>query len=303
MSNPITPPCPAPLPVRPSDAHKGSFGRVLLIGGSRGMAGSISLSALAALRTGSGLVSAAVPESILPTVAGFHPGVMTIPLAEAPSTGTFASTAKLPELSPYDAIGVGPGMQTGTGSIGVIKTILSQHQIPRVIDADGLNVIAEQKLLPMKVQEVPDRQLQPTLVLTPHPGELARLTDVPANDRAAQIDAAQKLSTQYGLTVVVKGGPTVVVTPRESDRYTNSTGNPGMATAGSGDVLTGIIASLLGQGMPTESAAKLGVYLHGLAGDFAARKHGQASMICTDLLDSLSESLRATESASNPQIP
>lgn len=302
MSEQTVPPCPASLPQRRSDAHKGSCGRVLLIGGSRGMAGSISLSAVAALRSGSGLVSAAVPDAILETVAGFHPGVMTIPLADNQTTGTFAATAQLPDLSAYDAIGIGPGMQTGTGSVKLITAILSQTQLPRVIDADGLNVIAAQNLLAADPQDATVDQ-QRTLILTPHPGELARLTGIPATDRAAQIDAAQRLATQHGLTVVVKGGPTVIVTPQQAGRSTNPTGNPGMATAGSGDVLTGVITSLLGQGMPTEAAAKLGVYLHGLAGDFAARKHGQASMICTDLLDSLSQSIQASESATSSPSP
>lgn len=287
----MTPPTPPiEIPTRASQAHKGDFGKVLLVGGSRGMAGSISLSSIAALKSGSGLVSTAIPDTCLETVAGFHPGVMTIPMADD-GRGQFSLDAILPATDRFDAIGCGPGMRTGPGSIRIVESILCQHRVPRVLDADAINVLSDQSML--QSPALPRDQTR--LVLTPHPGELARLVDVPAHDRDGQINAAKALSTKFGMTIVVKGGPTVVVgcspkrAPGDPDiaEYTNSTGNPGMATAGSGDVLTGVIASLLGQGFSSWDAARLGVYLHGLAGDDAARSTGQVGMTCLDILNSL----------------
>ncbi len=250
------------------------------------MAGSIALSSIAALKTGSGLVSTAIPDRCLETVAGFHPGIMTIPLPDT-DDGQFASFAELPSVHPWDAIGCGPGMRTGPGSQRIVEALLQQHDCFRVMDADAINLVSEHQLL--------DRPALPRdqskLVLTPHPGELARLTGVSAGDRPGQIAAAKALAEKHGLTIVVKGGPTVVV-GREADNHdvvehVNNSGNPGMATAGSGDVLTGIITSLLGQGLAPWDAARLGVFIHGLAGDAAATKHSQPGMTCAELLQAL----------------
>lgn len=272
------------FPSSPPDAHKGHFGRVLLIGGSRGMAGSIALSAIAALRTGSGLVSAAVPDRCLETVAGFHPGVMTVPLSDT-SDGQFAiqsGTQVFNYLKRSNAIGIGPGMATGPGSIALVARVLADKSTPRVFDADAINVIAMQRLLNQEQRVGP-------AVLTPHPGELARLTGVSPSDRGAQIEAAKQLSRHHGMVIVVKGGPSVVVAPGVSkpDCWTNDTGNPAMATAGSGDVLTGMITSLLGQGLEPWDAARLGVWLHGRAGDLAAATHGRAGTTCWEILQAI----------------
>ncbi|QEF96726.1 ATP-dependent (S)-NAD(P)H-hydrate dehydratase [Stieleria maiorica] len=279
---------PLPFPTRASDAHKGDFGSVLLIGGSRGMAGSIALSSMAALKTGSGLVSAAVPDRCLETVASFHPGIMTLPLPDT-DDGQFASSATLPSTQSLNAVGCGPGMRTGAGSLRIVEALLQQNDCMRLMDADAINLLSEHQLL--------DRPALPrdqsTLVLTPHPGELARLTGVSAGDRPGQIAAAKTLVEKHGLTIVVKGGPTVVVglesaaDNRNVIEHVNNSGNPGMATAGSGDVLTGIITSLLGQGLSPWDAARLGVFVHGLAGDAAAAKHSQPGMTCAELLQSL----------------
>jgi ADP-dependent NAD(P)H-hydrate dehydratase len=270
------------IPPRHSMAHKGDFGRVLLIGGSRGMAGSIALSGIAALRTGSGLVSVAVPDRCLETVASFHPALMTIGLSDD-GHGRFAISAAADLasiLGSADALAVGPGMTRCVGSLAIVQRIVETFSVPRVFDADALNLMAEHQLLASI-----DQPRLSNVVLTPHPGELQRLTGVSPQDRDAQIDAAADLSKRTGAVVVVKGGPTVVV--RGDERWVNDTGNPGMATAGSGDVLTGMIASLMGQGLTSWDAARLGVHQHGAAGDRAASRIGRAALTALDIADDI----------------
>jgi len=273
---------PRMIPRRAVDGHKGTYGRVLLIGGSRGMAGSIAMSAIAALRTGSGLVSAAVPDRCLETVASFHPGLMTIPIAGDPA-GRFATDA-VGQLAVLAAgretvIGVGPGMTTSDGARAIVADLVASA-VPRVFDADAINCLAIDGL----VDDLRSTESHPA-VLTPHPGELARLVDVPSTNRDGQIVAARELSGRCGAVIVVKGGPSVVICGDQI--WTNATGNPGMGTAGSGDVLTGVIASLLGQGLSGWDAARLGVWVHGAAGDLAAQRYGQAGMTAVELLGQL----------------
>lgn len=280
---------PLPWPDRQPDAHKGNFGRVMLVGGSRGMAGSISLSAIAALHTGSGLVTAAVPDRCLETVAGYHPSIMTLPLADT-AEGHFAVGCRLPDPTSFDCIGCGPGMRTRDGSIELVECLLHRSSLMRVFDADALNILAQQDLL----QSPALPRDQSRLVLTPHPGELARLTGVSPRQRESQIDAAEALANEFGVTIVVKGGPTVVVGKSHDGspaRYTNATGNPGMASAGTGDVLAGIITSLAGQGLDGWDAARLGVFIHGLAGDIAAERFSQPAMTSFELLQCLPDAI------------
>ncbi len=278
---------PLRLPRRASDAHKGDFGRVALVGGSRGMTGAISLSSVAALCTGSGLVTAIVPDRCLESVAGFHPCLMTMPLTDddAGYFGIDAAKQLTPTIAKCDAIGCGPGMTTHLGSQRIVERLV-QHCQRRgepgasvVLDADAINALAQ-----LNWASRPER-VQSTLVLTPHPGELQRLSGASANDRPAQIEAAQRMAIACGVIVVVKGGPTIVVD--EQRTWANSTGNPGMATAGCGDVLTGVITSLLGQGLSGWDAARLGVWIHGLAGDRAADRLGMHGMTALDLLDEI----------------
>ena len=290
------------MPSRSTDAHKGDVGRVAFIGGSRGMAGSISLSALAALRTGSGLVTAIVPDRCLETVAAFHPCLMTLPLADD-TDGRFSEDAilELPnQLTKCDAIGCGPGMTTSIGAQRIVERLLHRCQTSRetkprelkprvpklgvVLDADAINILA------MLDWAKHAERVSTPLVLTPHPGELQRLSGVNASDRPAQIDAAQRLAESSSAVIVVKGGPTVVVD--ESRRWVNNTGNPGMATAGAGDVLTGVITSLLGQGLEAWDAACLGVWIHGRSGDRASQRLGMHGMTAADLLDDLPHAVR-----------
>ena len=271
---------PLVLSSRQTDAHKGDFGRVILVGGSRGMSGSVAMSSIAALNCGAGLVTAAVPDRCLETVAGFHPAVMTIPLADK-GTGRFsvdAASELATRIGDASAIGCGPGMTTDPGSVRIVERLIARTELPRVFDADAINIMAMHDLLG-SIKDVGP------MVLTPHPGELQRLTKVSASDRSAQISAAQQMASDHGLVVVVKGGPTAIVSAAEV--WTNTTGNPGMATAGSGDVLTGVIAALLAQGLPTFDAARLGVWIHGWAGDVAAQQYGQAGMTAVEILAGL----------------
>ncbi len=187
-------------------------------------------------------------------------------------------------LAGVSAIGCGPGMTTERGSIRIVERLLEEDSIPRVLDADALNVLSMLGGIKSSDEVGP-------LVLTPHPGELQRLTGASSRDREAQVDAAEKLAERTGVVVVVKGGPTVVVGPDQV--WTNTTGNPGMATAGAGDVLTGIITALLGQQLSTWDAARLGVWIHGFAGDLAADRHGQTGMTAWEILGVLPEAIQA----------
>ncbi|WP_404310415.1 NAD(P)H-hydrate dehydratase [Neorhodopirellula lusitana] len=290
---------PTALPSRSSDSHKGTFGRVMLVGGSRGMAGSIALSSIAALHSGSGLASAVIPDCILDTVACFHPAIMTIPMADC--RGGFSPDAwpqLRKQLAKQDAVGVGPGMSTGNGSIAIVEGLLGEKSKPLVIDADALNVISQQHWLDGSL--LVRHQEDAGIVLTPHRGELARLTGVPAGEPEKQDVAAIEIAGRFGITIVIKGGPTRVVSGcgfggrgtamhggNKVQDYINTTGNPGMATGGSGDVLTGIITSLLGQGLSGWNAARLGVWVHGLAGDEAARRTSEVGMTALHLVETL----------------
>lgn len=287
---------PEKLPRRDANAHKGTFGRVLLIGGSRGMAGSIALSSIAALHTGSGLVAAAVPDCILETVASFHPAIMTLPWSD--DGFGFATEAAVMMSQPVRsqaAIGCGPGMTTGAGSVAIVDNLLTRRPCPIVMDADAINVIAREGWL--RSNELFSKRDLPSLVLTPHAGELARLVDVPPDRPDEQLAAALRLADSFDVTIVVKGGPTRVVgrdgVTGETTVWTNNTGNPGMATAGCGDVLTGVITSLLGQGLDGMRAAKIGVWIHGHAGDRAAAATSRAGMTAVHLLDQLPAAMTA----------
>lgn len=274
----------APLPERKPDAHKGDAGRVVVIGGSCGevmMVGAPAMTASAAFRTGSGLVQLFVPEALRAPVAVLSPcaTIRTLP------AGSEALLAAIDEFR-ADAVAVGPGLGRSIEP-PVLVDLLKSHSGAMVIDADGLNLLAETD--PFDIP-VPGR-----IVLTPHLGELNRLLEARkmgrkvTRDSASRRDAACALVEAYGCTVVFKGRRTVVT---NGDRlYVNETGNVGLATAGTGDVLTGILASLMGEAMPAFEASILGVYLHGLAGDFAAEELGQRSLTAMDVIDYLPEAL------------
>lgn len=269
------------LKPREVDGHKGDYGKVCIIAGSIGMSGAAALAGRAALRAGAGLVRVATPKSVLPIVAAIEPSFTTIALPED-SNGRISAKAIniiLEAISENDAMAFGPGIGTSGALRSILETLLEQESLKLVIDADGLNNLAGIKDWPAR--------LKAKLILTPHPGEFKRLwsnllrEELPA-DRQQQ---ALQLSQRTNTIVVLKGAGTVVTDGEKV--YINKTGNPGMATAGSGDVLTGIITALLGQGLSDFDAAVLGVYIHGLAGDIAAEKLGQISLIATDIAQAL----------------
>ena len=277
------------LPPRAPDSHKGNFGRVLIVAGSRGMSGAACLAGVAALRGGAGLVRVAVPESVWPVVAGYEPCYLTWPLP-AEHDGRLAAAA-LPELlelaKANDVLAIGPGLGQSPAISQIITTLLTSIQKPTIVDADAINALAGHA----EHLQALGRQA----IITPHPGEFARLLGTDSRSvQARRTELAVEFSQHHRAVTVLKGHQTVVT---DGDSvYVNRTGNPGMATGGSGDVLTGLLAGLLGQGMPPFEAAALAVYVHGLAGDLAARDLGHTALIASDLLKYLSAALRTVES-------
>jgi len=269
------------LKPRAIDAHKGDFGKVLIIAGSMGMSGAAALAGRAALRAGAGLVRVATAKNALPIVASIEPSYTTIPLPED-NSGKISSKAIgtiLDAIADNDAVAFGPGVGVTAGLQSIVQTLLEQEHLRLVIDGDGLNNLSKLKNWPSK--------LKAEVVLTPHPGEMKRLwsglfrEELPS-ERQQQ---ATQLAKHTGTIVVLKGAGTVVTDGQKV--YVNKTGNPGMATAGSGDVLTGAITALIGQGLCNFDAAVLGVYIHGLAGDIAAERIGQVSLMATDIAQAL----------------
>jgi NAD(P)H-hydrate epimerase len=281
------------LPPRDPDSHKGHFGFDLIVGGSRGMTGAVVMAGMAALRGGAGLVRLAVPEVCLDVVAAFEPSYMTVPLP-GDADGRIAAEAwgKIVESCEWaDVVALGPGLGRSEGLDELVGRLYREVPKPMVVDADGLNALSTQ----------PDvlGDHAASRILTPHPGEFARLTGEkvsPNSAREEQEDAAVELAARANVIVVLKGHRTLVTDG--SHRYQNTTGNPGMATGGSGDVLTGLVTALCGQGLSPYDAARLGVYLHGLAGDFAASEHGEVSMIASDLVDFLPDAFEEYEAGS-----
>ncbi len=267
------------LASRAAESHKGDFGRALLVGGSRGMAGAVALAGLATLRGGAGLVKLAVPRGIQETVASFEPSYMTVALAED-AAGRIAvqSTESLePLLQEATAVTLGPGLGRSGDLTQLVAELYQNIGRPLVLDADALNALAEQRdVLPSPGGP---------RIFTPHVGEFVRLVgdestkETPAD---ASHQAAIKLARTCGIVLVLKGHRTLVTDGEKA--YLGATGNPGMATGGSGDVLTGVITALLCQGLPPLHAARLGVHVHGTAGDMAVAELGQVSMIASDLV-------------------
>lgn len=289
-----------PLPPRAPDTHKGQTGKVAIIAGSAGMSGAAVLCGLGALRGGAGLVRVYCPESIQPIVAASEPCFMTVPL---PVTKDGTVRLRCPkqargEIDWADVVAVGPGL--GAVESGKFWLWLDYRwHGPGVIDADALNAIAQ---LPAVRKRWEERAGVPTII-TPHPGEMARLRksiDLPElseTDDETRLRIAHEYAALTGVTVVLKGHRTVVCTPDEA--YINTTGNAGMATGGMGDVLTGLIAALLGQGMPAFDAARLGVYVHGLAADRCLTKIAPVGYLARDVADAIPAALVA---ASQPRI-
>ncbi len=272
------------LPSRSPDGHKGDYGRVLVIAGSRGMSGAAVLCGSAALRGGAGLIRIAVPRDILPIVASGNPCYMTAPLPQD-DDGRFCHAAMVDMrrlADENDVIALGPGLGRSTDLDQLVADLLREIQKPMVVDADALNALS-QNVVALKNHAGP-------VVITPHPGEFARLLGTTiAAVQCDRRDSAARFATENRVVVVLKGRGTILTDGRQM--YENTTGNPAMATGGTGDVLTGLIAALVGQGLAPFAAAQLGVYAHGLAGDLARDQLG-ISLIASDLLDYLPPALR-----------
>jgi ADP-dependent NAD(P)H-hydrate dehydratase len=271
-------------PVRPVDAHKGTAGLVLVVAGSRGMAGAAALVGNAALRAGAGLVRIATADAALDTVAALAPCCTTAPL---PDDGAClraeAAETVLALAEGQDAVALGPGLGRTPAIRSVVRAVLERLEIPIVLDADGLNAIADD------AGKVVARARN-GLILTPHPGEAARLLGTSVADIQADREAAAERLAELASVAVLKGAGTVVCDGRRL--YVNETGNPGMATAGAGDVLAGMMAAFLAAGMPMFEAAVLAVWAHGRAGDLAAERFGTLGMTALDLLGCVPEALR-----------
>jgi NAD(P)H-hydrate epimerase len=278
------------LPGRPSTAHKYSVGKVFILAGSRGFTGAAYLCATAALKAGTGAVILGTPDSVYPILGRRLTETIVTPL---PSTaeGSVAQAAMktiMEKLKWADVAVIGPGLSTNAETQDLLLSLLREHEGKLVIDADALRAIARIGLRNLK-------RLKASFVLTPHSGELSRLIDIPAKEiEVNRVAVARNAGAAGKATIVLKGGPTAVGVG-DGSVFLNSTGNPGMATVGSGDVLAGIIASLWAQGMEQQSAAYSGVYLHGLAGDLARDAYGERSVVAQDLIDKLPAALRSVE--------
>ena len=277
-------------PLRPRGAHKGTAGHLLVIAGAFGKKGAAMMTSLAALRCGAGLVTAALPKSIDLATAGLME-MMTLPLPET-SEGTLSLAAEkmlLQALQGKDAVALGPGLSQNEETQRLIRTLIAEVSLPMVIDADGLNALAGD-LSALKKRKGP-------VILTPHPGEMGRLTGKRADlIQRERFTLAADFAERWGAIVVLKGAHTIVATPDRNIRV-NHTGNPGMATAGTGDALTGMIAAWLAQGIDPVDAATWGVALHGHAGDLAAAVRGEISLITSDLIEKIPEAIQTFRSA------
>jgi NAD(P)H-hydrate epimerase len=269
--------------VRPRDSNKGMYGHVLVVGGAFGKSGAPGMAGVGAYRSGAGLVTVAVPKSALSSVAMIRPELMTEPLGETESGRVrFADSDRVLELlKKMTVLAIGPGLGTEDETVRFVKRIYAEADVPAVVDADALNALAGS--LP---------RTDKTRVLTPHPGEMGRLIGKPAKDvQADRLGTAQQLANQSGATIVLKGDRTIIAFP-DGEAWVNPTGSPAMATGGTGDVLTGMIAGLLGQHPKDWKRAVIAaVWLHGRCGELAGQHWGEQATLATDLLDFLPKAM------------
>jgi NAD(P)H-hydrate epimerase len=273
---------------RQPDAHKGDFGHLMVVAGSLGKAGAAVMTARGALRTGAGLVSVAAPNSLVPIIQQQVFEAMCIPSAESidGTIGIGAEDELLKAAAAMSACAIGPGLSTHYETVQTVRNIVQRLTIPVVIDADGLNALVN-ALDVLKKAKAP-------VIMTPHPGEMGRLLGISSGDvQKDRIGIAGDFAKKHKVTLVLKGADTVIAAP-DGRVFINSRGNPGMATGGTGDVLTGMIGSLLAQGYIATQAACLGVYLHGLAGDLAAKEKGEMGMIAGDLIEKIPDAIQET---------
>jgi ADP-dependent NAD(P)H-hydrate dehydratase / NAD(P)H-hydrate epimerase len=277
---------------RPADGNKGLYGHVLVVGGSLGKAGAAAMAGMAALRVGAGLSTVATARSALGTVAGFHPELMTeaLPETESGCISSRAQTTVSALVGGKTVLAIGPGISRHPESAELVRELVRNCSLPIILDADGLNAFEG------RAAELPGQGR--TLVLTPHPGEMARLVgSTVAEVQKDRLGVARKFAREHNVLLVLKGHRTLVAHP-DGEVWVNPTGNPGMATGGTGDVLTGMLAGLLAQNQPRVlSSIFAAVYLHGLAGDIACESTGEHSLVATDLIRALPEAFRRLREA------
>jgi len=276
------------FPPRKAASHKGDFGKIFILAGSRDFPGAPYLASMAALRAGAGLITLGVPEQLYPIMAYKLAEVMVrqFPGVNNGALGHQSETGILSFLKTQNVLAIGPGLGTHSETQRLIRRVVLAWPGAKVIDADGLNALKGNASILKK--------LGTSTIITPHPGEAGRLFNetVPADDAGRKKFATEK-AAKYGVVVVLKGHHTVVAA-RGRDVYVNKTGNPGLATGGSGDVLTGIVAAFLGRGLEPFRAAQCAVFIHGLAADLAVKKFGEESLAPTDVLDFLPEAFKKT---------
>ncbi len=273
------------FPKRPPQAHKGRYGHLLVLAGSPGKLGAGIMASLAALRTGAGLVTAGVPAGLNLAFEAAVMEAMSAPLPEAPNGGLGADALEevLKLTEGKSAVAMGPGMGTDPSTKSLMLSLVERLEVPMVIDADGINLVAEEP-------EVLKRAKAP-VILTPHPGEMARFCSISAKEiQECRLEMAREFAQRFGVIMVLKGAGTITALPN-GVCYINPTGTPGMASGGSGDVLTGIISGLVCQGIAPEEAAWAGVYLHGRAGELATEMSGEYGMIAGDMLGALPDAI------------
>ncbi|MGB8988652.1 MAG: NAD(P)H-hydrate dehydratase [Candidatus Sulfotelmatobacter sp.] len=282
---------------RPAESNKGNYGHVLVVGGSLGKSGAAAMAGMAVLRAGAGLSTVATAKSALGNVAGFHPELMTEPLPET-DAGTISKSAleEIYELAKAkNVVAIGPGISRNPQTAEMVRALVANLQVSMVVDADGLNAFDG------RTSELNGKGR--TLVITPHPGEMARLAGMSIPDvQKDRLGVARKFAREHELIVVLKGHRTVVVRPN-GEAWVNTTGNPGMSTGGTGDILTGMVAGMIAQN-PIDAfvATMTAVHLHGLAGDVMCEQLGEHSLVATDLLQGLPEAFRRTKKAAKEKI-
>ena len=274
------------LPLRPPETHKGNVGRVFLLAGAVGFSGAAALCTMGALRVGAGLVTLGIPKSLHnPMVEKLTEAMLKgLPETKEGSLSLQALPEIVSTIERMDSVGIGPGLSQNPQTKQLVRQLLPKITKPLVLDADGLNALAEEVQLLTK--------LPLPIIVTPHPGEMGRLIRQSSEEIQSDRErTATAFAQKYRVIVVLKGHGTVVAS-YDGTVYINNTGNPGMASGGSGDVLTGMIAGLLGQQLSLFDAARLGVYLHGLAGDLAAAERGQIGLLASDVADRIPLAIR-----------
>lgn len=280
------------IPPRRPNSHKGTYGRGLIVGGSEGMTGAVALASTGCLKSGAGLIKAAIPTALNPILENKLTEVMTVALGERDSTRLeMSSINRLEELlDEADAVALGPGMGVDRERVKVVEFIISKSRVPLVLDADALNCIALDPQILSKVSA--------PVIITPHPGEMARLLKCSVSDvQKDRVAAARYFSQEWGVITVLKGANSVIASP-QGNIYINTTGNPGMASGGMGDVLTGVITGLLCQRLEPIQAACAGVYIHGLAGDIVASDKGEYGLTATQVAERIPEAIKLTKEGS-----